>query len=149
MADHSGPWVWARNIPPTLRRSPTLLVSHIPWDELEDQLRTRALAASGVVDQPWSWNRMTLSFVSVCRTAAGINPDDVFPGSSELLRVEISFPGPVPDGANHLRFHASDLSALQVALAYGRNAPPPRLAVGFAETKPKGKTASPGLYFQR
>ena len=80
----------------------------------------------------------------------GLGKQHVVDNRDGMLMIEIPVEEKdIPPSAEYLRFHSTNLAALMVALKFGKGLPPPRLAVGFAETKPaKSKVeASPGLYF--
>ena len=79
----------------------------------------------------------------------GIPRERVVESKDGLLMLEIpTLEKHVPETADCLRYHSTNLAALRVALKFGAGCPPPRLAVGFSETKPQKATdSSPGLYF--
>ena len=51
-------------------------------------------------------------------------------------------PEHIPSEAEYLRYHSTNIAAVQLAMKYGKEHPPARLAVGYSETG-----GSPGLYY--
>ena len=121
----------------------------IKWEELEKEMRQAGAT-------PYQ-GRPTMVFPEINETVQkqilnrlGLPGQAVVDCSKGLLMVEIAVdPKDVPDSADFLRFHSTNLAALKIALKFGSCCPPPRLAVGFAETKPAKQPgeSSPGLYF--
>ena len=79
----------------------------------------------------------------------GLTRERIIESKDGLLMLDIpTLEKHIPETADCLRYHSTNLAALRVAMKFGAGCPPSRLAVGFAETKPaKATETSPGLYF--